>query len=103
MEDNKNKEKIDKFKLWMYIGFGILVLLLLIIIIYLLFFNKSNNQVTYTKPIYQPLTTTTNYQPITSNTNYQPLTSSNVINNNNRTSYMSSLFKRGGRKLYKRF
>ena len=29
MEDNKNKEKIDKFKLWMYIGFGILVLLLL--------------------------------------------------------------------------
>jgi|694.fasta_scaffold28626_3 hypothetical protein len=101
MEDNKNKEKIDKFKLWMYIGFSILILLLLFIIIYILFFNKSNNDVIYRKPIYQQPITTSN-----TTSNYQNLTSSNIgisTNINNRSSYISSLFKRGGRKLYKRF
>ena len=100
-------KKIDddtkqKFNFWIYIGFIILAILFAIVIIGSLFYvfsNKTSQQSTYQSPIQQ-----SSYQSPIQQSSYQSIEQSSPVNN--RSNYISSLFKKGGRgcrKIFKRF
>ena len=88
MSDKKKDEttKRDRFKIWVYIGFAILGILLVVLLIglfYYLFSSSTNN--------YRSNSTTT-----VSSITPKPTTSSLPIMTSDRSTYMSSLFRRGG-------
>ena len=91
-------DKKQKFNFWIYIGFIILAILFAIVIIGMLYYIFSNNsvQTTYqSQPSYQS-PVQTSYQSSIPQTS--PI--------DNKSSYISSLFKKGGRsckKIFKRF
>ena len=89
MADKKKEEitKRDRFKIWVYIGFAILGILLVVLLIglfYYLFSSSTNN--------YRSNSTTTTVSSSTP----KPTTSSLPIMTSDRSTYMSSLFRRGG-------
>ena len=86
-------DKKQKFNFWIYIGFIILAFLFAIVIIGSLFyiFSNKSQQTSYQSPVQQ-----SSYQ--------SPVQQTSTIDN--RSSYISSLFKKGGRsckKIFKRF
>jgi uncharacterized protein YpmS len=99
MENKIDDDKKQKFNFWIYVGFIILALLFAIIIIGSLFYIFSNKSTSYQSPVPQ-----SSYQsPIPQSSYQSPIQSSPI---NNRSSYISSLFKKGGRsckKIFKRF
>jgi uncharacterized protein YpmS len=102
MENKIDDDRKQKFNFWIYVGFIILALLFAIVIIGSLFYifsNKSTSQPSYQSPVSQP-----SYQSPVSQPSYQSPVQS--LQTNNRSSYISSLFKKGGRsckKIFKRF
>ena len=98
MVKNIDDDKKQKFNFWIYIGFIILAILFAIVIIgtlYYIFSNKSVQTTYQSQPSYQ--------SPV--QTSYQSsIQQSSPIDN--KSSYISSLFKKGGRsckKIFKRF
>lgn len=87
-------KKIDRFNIWIYIGFAILVLLLLLLIIGLILsFINSNSSNTYVESTI----------PVIKNNSYVKSSSPPIVDNfksssitNDRSKYMSSLFRYGG-------
>ncbi len=95
MSDKKNDEttKRDRFKIWVYIGFSILGILLLVLLIglfYYLFSSSSSSSISSNNN-YRSNTTTT-----VSSSTPKATTSSLPIMTSDRSTYMSSLFRRGG-------
>ena len=95
-------DKKQKFNFWIYIGFIILAFLFAIVIIGSLFyiFSNKSQQTSYQSPVQQ-----SSYQSPVQQSSYQsPVQQTSTIDN--RSSYISSLFKKGGRsckKIFKRF
>jgi len=89
MTNKIDEDKKQKFNFWIYIGFIILAILFAIVIIGSLYYIFSN-KTSYQSPI-QPS------NQISTQSSYQ------TSPTDNRTSYISSLFKKGGRKIFKRF
>ncbi len=95
MSDKKNDEttKRDRFKIWVYIGFAILGILLVVLLIglfYYLFSSSSSSSISSNNN-YRSNTTTT-----VSSSTPKATTSSLPIMTSDRSTYMSSLFRRGG-------
>ncbi len=95
MSDKKNDEttKRDRFKIWVYVGFSILGILLLVLLIglfYYLFSSSSSSSISSNNN-YRSNTTTT-----VSSSTPKATTSSLPIMTSDRSTYMSSLFRRGG-------
>jgi hypothetical protein len=95
MSDKKNDEttKRDRFKIWVYIGFSILGILLVVLLIglfYYLFSSSSSSSISSNNN-YRSNTTTT-----VSSSTPKATTSSLPIMTSDRSTYMSSLFRRGG-------
>jgi len=87
MSDKKKDETTirDRFKIWIYVGFailGILLVLFLIGLFYYLFSSSSYRSNSSTVP-----KTTTSSLPIETR---------QTSSSNDRSTYMSSLFRRGG-------
>ncbi len=99
MENKIDDDKKQKFNFWIYVGFIILALLFAIVIIGSLFYIFSNKSTSYQSVVPQ-----SSYQSVVSQSSYQSPVQSSPINN--KSSYISSLFKKGGRsckKIFKRF
>jgi len=104
-------DKKQKFNFWIYIGFIILAFLFAIVIIGSLFyiFSNKSQQTSYQSPVqqssYQSPVQQSSYQSPVQQSSYQsPVQQTSTIDN--RSSYISSLFKKGGRsckKIFKRF
>lgn len=95
MSDKKKDEttKRDRFKIWVYIGFAILGILLVVLLIglfYYLFSSSSSSSISSNNN-YRSNTTTT-----VSSSTPKATTSSLPIMTSDRSTYMSSLFRRGG-------
>ncbi len=95
MSDKKNDEttKRDRFKIWVYVGFSILGILLVVLLIglfYYLFSSSSSSSISSNNN-YRSNTTTT-----VSSSTPKATTSSLPIMTSDRSTYMSSLFRRGG-------
>lgn len=95
MSDKKKEEitKRDRFKIWVYIGFAILGILLVVLLIglfYYLFSSSSSSSISSNNN-YRSNTTTT-----VSSSTPKATTSSLPIMTSDRSTYMSSLFRRGG-------
>ena len=93
MSDKKKDEttKMDRFKIWVYIGFAILGILLVVLLIglfYYLFSSSSSSSSSNNN--YRSNTTTV------SSSTPKATTSSLPIMTSDRSTYMSSLFRRGG-------
>jgi uncharacterized protein YpmS len=97
MSDKKNDEttKRDRFKIWVYVGFSILGILLLVLLIglfYYLFSSSSSSSIS-------SISSNNNYRSNTttvSSSTPKATTSSLPIMTSDRSTYMSSLFRRGG-------
>jgi len=99
-------KKIDRFNIWIYIGFAILVLLLLLLIIVLIlsFVNTnsstSNTYVESTIPVIRNNSYLKSSPPIINNykSSSNPIVSNFKTSpiSNDRSKYMSSLFRYGG-------
>ncbi len=94
MSDKKNDEttKRDRFKIWVYIGFSILGILLVVLLIGLFYylFSSSSSSSSSSNNNYRSNTTTV------SSSTPKATTSSLPIMTSDRSTYMSSLFRRGG-------
>ena len=96
MSDKKKDEttKRDRFKIWVYIGFAILGILLVVLLIglfYYLFSSSLSSSSISSNNNYRSNTTTT-----VSSSTPKATTSSLPIMTSDRSTYMSSLFRRGG-------
>lgn len=94
MSDKKNDEttKRDRFKIWVYIGFSILGILLVVLLIglfYYLFSSSSSSSISSNNNYRSNTTTISSSTP-------KATTSSLPIMTSDRSTYMSSLFRRGG-------
>lgn len=94
MSDKKKDEitKRDRFKIWVYIGFAILGILLVVLLIglfYYLFSSSSSSSISSNNNYRSNTTTVSSSTPKAS-------TSSLPIMTSDRSTYMSSLFRRGG-------
>lgn len=94
MSDKKKEEitKRDRFKIWVYIGFAILGILLVVLLIglfYYLFSSSSSSSISSNNNYRSNTTTVSSSTPKAS-------TSSLPIMTSDRSTYMSSLFRRGG-------
>jgi flagellar basal body-associated protein FliL len=94
MSDKKKEEitKRDRFKIWVYIGFAILGILLVVLLIGLFYylFSSSSSSSSSSNNNYRSNTTTV------SSSTPKATTSSLPIMTSDRSTYMSSLFRRGG-------
>ena len=94
MSDKKKDEttKRDRFKIWVYIGFAILGILLVVLLIGLFYylFSSSSSSLISSNNNYRSNTTTV------SSSTPKATTSSLPIMTSDRSTYMSSLFRRGG-------
>lgn len=94
MAEKKKDEttKRDRFKIWVYVGFSILGILLLVLLIGLFYYLfSSSSPSSSTSNNYRSNTTTT-----VSSSTPKATTSSLPIMTSDRSTYMSSLFRRGG-------
>lgn len=94
MSDKKKEEitKRDRFKIWVYIGFAILGILLVVLLIglfYYLFLSSSSSSISSNNNYRSNTTTVSSSTP-------KATTSSLPIMTSDRSTYMSSLFRRGG-------
>lgn len=97
MPENIKEEtrKIDRFNIWIYVGFVILGLLLIALIIGLLFSftSSTDNHIKSSSPVMSSNSYVKSSSPIINTNNFKsyqaPIT-------NDRSKYMSSLFKYGG-------
>lgn len=94
MSDKKKEEitKRDRFKIWVYIGFAILGILLVVLLIglfYYLFSSSSSSSISSNNNYRSNTTTVSSSTP-------KATTSSLPIMTSDRSTYMSSLFRRGG-------
>lgn len=100
-EIKEEKRRIDRFNIWIYVGFAILGLLLILIIVGLLFsFMSSNSFNTHVKSSPINVSSSSNNfvksssPPIINTNNFKTLSQAPITND--RSKYMSSLFKYGG-------
>lgn len=86
-------KKRDKFKIWIYVGLTILGILLLLLIIGFLFYlfsssSSSTNNYISSKP--------SSSLPIVTNNKVEEFSRVASVSPNDRSKYMSSLFRYGG-------